>query len=60
MMEIANDYLYMGCALVFFVELLHFYSPWNSLTLWEPVYDIFILRFRPKKQQFLVALPTTP
>jgi len=30
---------------------------WNS-TLWEPAYNIFILRFRPKKQQFLVALPT--
>jgi len=29
-----------------------------SLTLWEPAYDIFVLRFRPKKQQFLVALPT--
>jgi len=29
-----------------------------SLTLWEPVYDIFVLQFQPKKQQFLVALPT--
>jgi len=28
------------------------------LTRWEPVYDIFVLRFRPKKQQFSVALPT--
>ena len=27
------------------------------LTLIEPVYDIFVLRFRPKKQQFSVALP---
>jgi len=26
------------------------------LTLWEPAYDMFVLRFRPKKQQFLVAL----
>jgi len=24
----------------------------------EPAYDIFVLQFRPKKQQFLVALPT--
>ena len=31
---------------------------WSKLTLWEPAYDIFVLRFRPKKQQFLVALPT--
>jgi len=23
-----------------------------------PAYDIFVLRFRPKKQQFSVALPT--
>jgi len=30
----------------------------KHLTLWEPVYDIFVLRFRPKKQQFSVALPT--
>jgi len=29
-----------------------------NLTLWEPAYDIFVLGFRPKKQQFLVALPT--
>jgi len=28
------------------------------LTRWEPVYGIFVLRFRPKKQQFSVALPT--
>jgi len=27
------------------------------LTLWEPAYDLFVLRFRPKKQQFSVALP---
>jgi len=27
------------------------------LTLWELAYDIFVLRFRPKKQQFSVALP---
>ena len=27
------------------------------LTLWEPAYNIFVLRFRPKKQQFSVALP---
>ena len=27
-------------------------------TLWEPVYDIFVLQFRPEKQQFSVALPT--
>jgi len=30
----------------------------QSLTLIEPAYDIFVLGFRPKKQQFLVALPT--
>jgi len=30
----------------------------NSLTLRELAYDIFVLQFRPKKQQFLVALPT--
>jgi len=30
----------------------------KCLTLWEPAYDIFILGFRPKKQQFSVALPT--
>jgi len=29
-----------------------------DLRLREPVYDIFVLRFQPKKQQFLVALPT--
>jgi len=28
------------------------------LTLIEPVYGIFVLGFRPKKQQFSVALPT--
>jgi len=27
-------------------------------TPWEPVYGIFVLGFRPKKQQFSVALPT--
>ena len=27
-------------------------------TLWEPAYDIFVLRFWLKKQQFSVALPT--
>ena len=27
------------------------------LTLIEPVYDIFVLGFRPKKQQFMVASP---
>ena len=30
----------------------------RHLTLWEPSYDIFVFRFRPKKQQFSVALPT--
>jgi len=30
----------------------------HNLTLGEPAYDIFVLRFRPKKQQFSVALPT--
>jgi len=30
----------------------------TSLTLKEPVYDVFVLRFQPKEQQFLVALPT--
>ena len=30
----------------------------NSLTRWLPAYGIFVLRFRPKKQQFSVALPT--
>jgi len=29
-----------------------------SLTLWEPVYDIFVVQFQPKKEQFSVALPT--
>jgi len=28
------------------------------LTLWEPAYDVFVLQFRPKKQQFLVVSPT--
>jgi len=28
------------------------------LTRIEPVYGIFVLSFRPKKQQFSVALPT--
>jgi len=28
------------------------------LTLWEPAYDIFVLPFLPRKQQFSVALPT--
>jgi len=27
------------------------------LTLWKPGYDIFVLWFRPKKQQFSVASP---
>jgi len=35
-----------------------FVLEFHSLTLWEPGYDIFVLRFRLKKQQFLVALPT--
>jgi len=45
------------------VECEHFYLQ-NSKSrlpikiLWEPTYDIFVLRFRPKKQQFSVALPT--
>ena len=30
----------------------------NSLTVWEPAYNIFVLRFQLKKQQFSVALPT--
>jgi len=30
----------------------------DTLTHWEPAYVIFVLGFRPKKQQFLVALPT--
>jgi len=30
----------------------------NPLTRWLLAYDIFVLRFRPKKQQFLVVLPT--
>jgi len=30
----------------------------KHLTRWLPAYDIFVLRFRPKKQQFSVALPT--
>jgi len=29
-----------------------------KLTLWELAYDIFVLQFRHKKQQFTVALPT--
>jgi len=28
------------------------------LTRWLPAYGIFVLRFRPEKQQFSVALPT--
>jgi len=28
------------------------------LTRWLPAYGIFLLQFRPKKQQFSVALPT--
>jgi len=38
----------------------HCFNPYfeRELTLWEPAYDIFVLRFRPKKQQFSVALPT--
>jgi len=30
----------------------------KAVLLWEPAYDIFVLRFRSKKQQFSVALPT--
>jgi len=30
----------------------------TQLTLTEPVYGIFVLRFWPKQQQFSVALPT--
>jgi len=30
----------------------------QTLTLWEPVYDIFVFRFWPKKHQFSVALQT--
>jgi len=30
----------------------------NYLTRWQLAYDIFVLQFRPKKQQFSVALPT--
>ena len=30
----------------------------QRLTYWLPAYDIFVLRFRPKKKQFSVALPT--
>ena len=39
------------------IVLMH---PFNAcaLTLWEPAYDIFVLWFRPKTQQFSVALPT--
>ena len=29
-----------------------------ALTRWLLAYDIFVLRFWPKKQQFSVALPT--
>jgi len=29
------------------------------LTCWLPAYGIFVLRFRPKKQQFSVALTTS-
>jgi len=30
----------------------------SNLTCIEPAYGIFVLWFRPKKQQFSVALPT--
>jgi len=30
----------------------------RALTRWEPAYVIFVLGFRPKNQQFSVALPT--
>ena len=30
----------------------------SKLTIREPAYDIFVLQFRPKKQQFSDALPT--
>ena len=40
------------------------FPPWKAkftrhprLTRWLPAYGIFVLRFRPKKQQFSVALP---
>jgi len=33
-------------------------SQQSSLTLWEPAYNIFVLQFRPKTQQFSVTLPT--
>ena len=35
-----------------FIHSLLWCNPQYVLTLWEPAYDIFILRFRPKKQQF--------
>jgi len=34
-----------------------FYIIFVLLTCWLLAYGIFVLRFRPKKQQFLVALP---
>jgi len=39
-------------SLYFWMNWLNFF--W-SLTLWELAYNIFVLRFRPKKQQFSVA-----
>jgi len=45
-----------------FVSLLHCFKTQSPaprlLTLWEPACDTFVLQFRPKKQQFSVALPT--
>ena len=38
--------------------LLWWVSSTNFLTSWEPVYGIFVLGFRPKNQQFSVAIPT--
>jgi len=49
----------IGSSLTAAVSLLYsvFDFYFVILTLWELVYDIFVLRFRPKKQQFSVALP---
>ena len=61
-------FCYIYIWLVFtFIVLFSKYMPYschysdffvNSLTLWELAYNIFILWFRPKKQQFSIALPT--
>jgi len=42
----------------FRVQTRRLADPFESLTRWLLAYGIFVLRFRPKNQQFSVALPT--